>query len=397
MINIEKEVVSGVPLFRLGFRPFFLGAGVFAVISILIWSAFYIFQIELPFLGLPSMLWHAHEMIFGYGMAVIAGFLLTAIKNWTGQQTLKGRGLAILFMLWLIARILPFTGQYLNIPLYASIDLAFMVLLFVAAAKPIIKVRQYTQTGILAKLLLLFLSNVVFYLGVLGVLEEGINWGLYSGLYMILALLMVMARRVIPFFIERGIAGDVKLKNWKSVDLLSLILLFLLWIVDVFTSYTTLMSGVAGALFIIHVIRMAGWYTSKIWRVPLLWVLYLAYASIVFGFALKFLQLWLDISPFLAVHAFAYGGVGVMTLGMMSRVILGHTGRDISSPPSMVFWCFLLLLLGAVARVILPLFSMAMYTHWIAISQLLWLLAFCLFLYIYLPMLITPRIDGRDG
>ena len=216
-------------------------------------------------------------------------------------------------------------------------------------------------------------------------------------LVLILALLMVMARRVIPFFIERGIAGDVKLKNWKSVDWLSLILLLLLWIVDVFTSYTTLMSGLAGVLFVVHVIRLAGWYTSKMWRVPLLWVLYLAYASIVLGFALKFLQLWLDVSPFLAVHAFAYGGVGVMTLGMMSRVILGHTGRDISNPPSMVFWCFMLLLLGAGARVILPLFSMTMYTYWIAISQLLWILAFSLFIFIYLPMLITPRIDGRDG
>ena len=114
MINLEKEVPIGIPLFRLAFRPFFFGAGIFAVLSIFIWMLVYVHGLNLEFSGMTPTTWHAHEMIFGYAMAVIAGFLLTAIKNWTGQQTLRGPGLAVLFSLWLLARVIPLTGM--NLP-----------------------------------------------------------------------------------------------------------------------------------------------------------------------------------------------------------------------------------------------------------------------------------------
>jgi len=398
MLNIQESNVDyGAALFRLGFRPFFLGAGLFSVVAVAIWFALYVLHVDIPFPGMPPAIWHAHEMIFGYAMAVIAGFLLTAIKNWTGQQTLRGGGLAALFGLWVLARVLPFAGQDMNIAILAAVDLSFMAFLLIAASIPVLRVKQYSQIGILSKLALLMLSNVMFYLGVTGVLQEGISWGLYSGLYMIIALVLVMARRVVPFFIEKGIDGDANIRNWKSVDLLSLVFLFALWIIDVFTPYATVMSMIAGILFLLHVIRMAGWYTPQLWSKPLLWVLYLAYGSIVTGFALKFMQMWFELSPTLAVHAFAYGGIGIMTLGMMSRVILGHTGRNISEPPPVLFWCFLLLVCGTVVRVFVPLFNTGLYTYWIGISQLLWVLAFGLFVVVYAPMLWSPRVDGRDG
>jgi uncharacterized protein involved in response to NO len=398
MLNIqERNGDYGIALFRLGFRPFFLGAGLFSIVAVAIWFAIYVMHVEIPLPDMPPAIWHAHEMIFGYAIAVIAGFLLTAIKNWTGQQTLRGGGLAALFGLWVLARALPFAGQDINIAILAAVDLSFMAFLLVAASIPVLKVKQYSQISILSKLALLMLSNVMFYLGVTGVLQEGVSWGLYSGLYMVIALVLVMARRVVPFFIEKGIDGDANIRNWRSVDLLSLVFLLALWVIDVFTPYTTVMSMLAGILFLLHVIRMAGWYTSQLWSKPLLWVLYLAYGSIVTGFALKFMQLWFELSPFLAVHAFAYGGIGVMTLGMMSRVILGHTGRNISEPPSVLFWCFLLLVCGTAVRVFLPLFNMELYIYWVGISQLLWALAFGLFVVIYAPMLWSPRVDGRDG
>jgi len=397
MINLEKEVATGIPLFRLAFRPFFLGAGIFAVVSVSIWMIVYVHGINFNFSGMSPTTWHAHEMIFGYAMAVIAGFLLTAIKNWTGQQTLRGPGLVVLFALWLLARAIPLTGMNVPLVVLAIIDLAFMLLLVFAATMPVLKAKQYKQLGVVSKLVLLMLSNMLFYLGAGGIIEDGERWGLYSGIYMIIALVFVMARRVIPFFIEKGVDGQVETKNRLWLDLSSLVLLIVLWIMDVFTNLETAVSIVAGILAALHVVRMAGWYTRQIWSKPLLWVLYIAYGSLVAGFAFKAAEYWFGLPPSISVHAFAYGGIGVMTIGMMSRVILGHTGRNVFEPPAILFWCFTLLICGALVRIVFPLFSMDLYLYWIGISQLLWIAAFMIFLVVYAPMLWSTRVDGRDG
>jgi len=397
MINLEKEVATGIPLFRLAFRPFFLGAGIFAVVSVFIWMLVYVHGATLNFSGMSPTTWHAHEMIFGYVMAVIAGFLLTAIKNWTGQQTLRGPGLVVLFTLWLLARAIPLTGVNIPLEVLAIIDLLFMLLLVIAAIMPVLKVKQYKQLGVVSKLVLLLLSNALFYLGVLGFVEQGVQWGLYSGLYMVMALMFVMARRVIPFFIEKGVDKNVLVQNWLWVDLTSLVLLILLWLIDVFTSYLTATSVIAAMLFVVHSIRLYGWYTNSLWNKPLLWVLYLAYGSLTAGFLLKASEQWFAVSPFLSVHAFAYGGVGIMTIGMMSRVILGHTGRNVFEPPAVLALCFALMSGGALVRVIFPLFNNALYSYWVAASQILWIASFLMFLFVYTPMLLKTRIDGRDG
>ena len=397
MINLEKEIPTGLPLFRLGFRPFFLGAAVFGVVLVFVWMLVYTHGVELDFYGMSPMTWHAHEMIFGYAMAVIAGFLLTAIKNWTGVQTLRGLGLVALFLLWLLARLVPLTGLDIPLSVWAMIDLMFMLLLLIAATTPVLKVKQYSQLGIISMLVLLMLSNVLFYLGTAGVIEQGERWGLYSGVYMVIALMLVMARRVIPFFIEKGVEGRVEIKNRRWVDVSSLALLFVLWITDVFTDKEKIVPIIATLLTVLHMVRMAGWHTALIWHKPLLWVLYLAYGFIVAGFALTAAETWYSLSPGLSVHAYTYGGIGVMTLGMMSRVILGHTGRNVFEPPKSFCWCFALLTAGALVRVVFPLVSMGMYSYWIMLSQLLWIAAFIVFIVVAAPMLLKTRVDGRDG
>ena len=397
MINLEPATATGLPLLRLGFRPFFLGAGIFAVVSMLVWMLVYAFGLDLNPAGLMPVTWHAHEMIFGYAMAVIAGFLLTAIKNWTGQQTIRGAGLFVLFALWVAARMLALTQGDLSVVLMAAADLSFMLTLVIAASLPVLRVRQYAQAGILSKLALLLASNALFYLGVFEIVASGEQWGLYSGLYLVVALLLVMARRVIPFFIEKGIGEGAVVKNWKWVDNSSLVLLLMLMAVDVFTGYDMVASMLAAALFFVHTVRLSGWYTHRLWRRPLLWVLYVAYGFVVAGFLLKAAEPWFNVSPFLFVHAFAYGGIGIMTIGMMSRVILGHTGRDVLHPPAVLGICFMLLTGGAVARVLLPLIAPGLYNAWLVMSQLLWIAAFLLFLLVYTPMLLRTRIDGRDG
>jgi uncharacterized protein involved in response to NO len=403
MLNIDGEVVDskpadfGPPILRLGFRPFFLAAGVFSILAMAIWMANYVFSVEFVFSGIAPSLWHAHEMMFGYVMAVVAGFLLTAIKNWTGEEVLRGKTLALLFLLWLVARLMPLTGLMIAVEIIAVVDVAFLFFLGVACLRPVMKVKQYKQIGIISKIFLLMLCNVAFYLGLMGVIDDGVQWGLYSALYMIIALIFVMMRRVMPMFIKNGIDGEVEIKNRAWVDHSSLVLLVCLWISDVFTQYDNLTAIFAVLLTLLHTLRLAGWYTSKIWSKSLVWVLVVAYAFFILGFALKALSITSGFSPFLSVHAFTAGGIGLLTIGMMSRVSLGHTGRNVFEPPAIVFWSFVVLFLGVIVRVIFPLFNMELYVYWVGISQLLWMISFAIFVVVYAPMLLSARTDGRDG
>jgi len=399
MLNIEDKPAfdNRIALFRLAFRPFFLGAAAFTAAAMLYWMGVLAFNWPFQLGDIPPATWHAHEMIFGYSLAVIAGFLLTAVQNWTGVPTLNGRPLVALFALWIAGRLLPLGGTGLPLALYAGIDCLFALLLFAAVLHPVMKSRQWKQLSVATKILLLLLSNILFYLGALGIIDGGERMGLYSGLYIVLALVLLLARRVVPFFIEKGVGYPVQLKNRLWLDLTSLVLFTLLWISDAFLDNVTATGWLAGALLVLHVVRLVGWHTPGIWKKPLLWVLYIAYMWIIFGFALKFALLFTDIPPSLAIHAFTVGGIGMMTVGMMARVSLGHTGRNVFEPPKILGGLFAMLLVASVVRVIIPLLTTQHYLLWIGISQFLWIAVFCLFFYIYFPVLLRQRVDGRDG
>jgi len=386
---------AGIAILNLGFRPFFSGAAMFSFVSILAWTGLYVFNWHWQ-PALPGVTWHAHEMIFGYAMAVIAGFLLTAVRNWTGVQTLHGIPLLLLFLLWFMARLL-LAGDGRWLAWAALLDGLFNLLLLIALAWPVIKVRQFKQVGILSKVLLLMLANLLFYAGALELYPWGMQAGLTSGVYLVMALIFVMSRRVLPFFIERGLAGSVTLTNRGWLDAASLLLFIIFWLADIVEPDSLLVACLAVALCVLHALRLAGWYVAGIWGQPLLWVLFLAYAAVIAGFALKAAVYLFGISPFLPLHAFTYGGIGLFTLGMMARVTLGHTGRNILEPPAAVSWMFVVLVIGSIFRVVLPLFDAARYTLWMGLSQLLWMLAIFLFMVTFLRMLYQPRADGQPG
>ncbi len=382
---------------NLGFRPFFAGAAIFSVLSTLVWLAIYTVGGQWQPAGLAAVNWHAHEMIFGYGFAVIAGFLLTAVKNWTGVQTLHGPPLLLLLLLWLAARYLLLVGDAGMLVWAALADLLFNLLLLVALAWPIFKVRQFKQFGTLSKVLLLMLANLPFYIGVLAPYPWGLQAGLYSGVYLIMALIFVMSRRVVPFFVERGLGGAVNVTNRAWLDGASLLLFVAFWLADIFDPDSLAVAGLAAGLCVLHGIRLTGWYAAGIWKQPLLWVLFLSYLALVIGFALKAAVSVFGISPLLSLHAFTYGGIGLFTLGMMARVTLGHTGRNILEPPPAVAWMFGLLAVGSVVRVALPLLDAGHYVFWMGLSQLIWVLTFLLFMWVFLPMLLRSRADGQPG
>lgn len=397
MLNIETQYTGKTAFLHLGFRPFFFASLSFGVISIALWYVIYTLGINILPNQYPVITWHAHEMIFGFTTATVTGFLLTAVKNWTGIQTVNHKPLLGLFLLWLLARLLVFIPGDWVLPTLAIIDSLFLLLVTIAFSQPVFKVKQWKNLAFSGKLFLLFIANIVFYLGLLGYLENGVHYGLYAGFYTVLAIIFNMGRRVIPFFIEKGLGCPFTAKNYHWVDVSSLWLFLLFTIVDILKPNSLWGALLAFALVILHGTRLYGWYHKDIWKKSLLWVLYVGYSWIVLGFILKISTVLFNTSPFLALHAFSYGGIGMITSGMMARVSLGHTGNNVFQPPKILHLIFALLFMGAIVRVILPLFFGSAYHDLIGASQIIWMIAFGLLFGIYAPMLIKARVDGRYG
>ena len=392
MSNSKQSFV----LFNLGFRIFFLLAGICAIGAMAMWSAVFHFNMSLSFDLLSSSQWHAHEMIYGYSLAVIAGFLLTAVKNWTGVQSATGKSLAVIASLWVLARLSFMFGESYLLQA-AAFDILFSMSLLIAFAYPVLKARHCNQSIILVILILFVTFNGLFYLGTFGIIKSGIYLGLYGGLYVVVGLVLVMGRRVIPFFIERGVGYKVTLFNSKLIDISIVSFLCLYILFELFVSAPASSAACALVIFITSSIRLVGWYTKGIWSKSMLWSIYIASWFISLGFLLMACSYFFDVSKFLGIHAFSVGGIGLVTMGMMARVALGHTGRDVSQPPKVVGYALAILLLAAFIRVVLPLIDPLNYTVWIGMSQILWIVAFVIFTVVYLPILSKPRIDNQPG
>jgi uncharacterized protein involved in response to NO len=378
-----------------GFRPFFSGAGIFALLAMVYWLVLYSGKVQLPESDLSAMQWHAHEMIYGYAIAVICGFLLTAAQNWTGISTLKGGFLAGLFILWCAARVLLLPGMNFLL-IAAAFDLLFMLLLFAAIAYPVLKVKQKRQAPVLVILALLFSGNLIFYLGLLGKLPNGARLGIDIGLYLVLGMVLFMGRRVIPFFAETGTGKVLAISRPRWIDISLFVLYPVFFVKQVFlTDEPTALVSIS--LFLVTAIQLIYWHKPGIWKKPLLWSLYVAFAFISSGFLLQGLVIYTDISMFLPLHAFTVGGIGLITLSMMTRVSLGHTGRTIHQSPFVISLAILLLIIGSVSRVALPLVMPSLYVNWVMISGMCWVMAFTCFAIYFLPKLTRPRVDGKSG
>lgn len=357
------------------------------------WLAAYRFGMPLEVNGLASFQWHAHEMIFGFALAVVAGFLLTATQNWTGVETLNGKNLAGLFSIWLAARLFLLSGTTL-LPHAAIADISFMLILTVAIAQPVYQVRQIRQIPILLILCLLTAATIAFYLAAISGDQQKVSASLYAGLYLVLGLILFMGRRVIPFFTQRGVGYEVEIDTPRWNDLATWLLFPAFLVAEVYFHGSKAGAFIAASLFILNALRLYNWYTRGIWRKPLLWSLHLAYLMIIAGFALRALQAVISLSPFIAIHAFAVGGIGLVTISMMPRVSLGHTGRSIHDAPAIAYFFIGAMALAAVFRVFAPWLDPSRYALWIFLSGLLWIVAFFLFAVSIGPMLLRKRADA---
>lgn len=406
----SKAPSSPHPILNLSFRVFFSAAAVFAIIMMVLWSFVFTGHTDIDAQVLNPFYWHGHEMIYGYALAVVAGFLLTAVKTWTGVMMPHGYSLLAIFTCWLLARLgwLAF-GLGVTIAgssawlLYAAalFDLLFVGSMAFVIFRAVLQVKQYKQMGILAKLALLTLGNGLCYWGIISADMAITRTGIYLGFYLVIGLVLTIGRRVVPFFIERGLSGNgtgiITLRNSKVQDVASLAFFFAFFLVDLFYPNKYLLTITALGLAVVNIIRLLGWYNHGIWQKPLLWSLYIAFLGMCLSFLLYALQPWLGYAHSIALHGLAIAGIGMMTVAMMTRVSLGHTGRSIHQPPKTVNVMYILMVLAFISRVLLPLVDIDHYLLWIMVAQSAWIACFVLFCISYLPMLARPRPDGLFG
>ncbi|MDD2759510.1 MAG: NnrS family protein [Methylomonas sp.] len=391
---MNKKPVFDYPLFAMGFRAFFALAGLSALALIALWNSMSAGSLHIDNYY-PATVWHAHEMLLGYSTAVIAGFLLTAVGNWTGRQTVSPDQLASLSFLWIYGRVTPFYSGLFPDELIAVIDFAFLPVLAYFVGKPVLKTGQFKNLVFVALLLLIAVGNGLMHAEILGISAAGAMLGIKLVVAIIVMMILVIAGRVFPFFTERGLSGVICIRN-PGLDVASIVAglaVFLGMVADV---SGLLLTVAALAAVVFNVMRVAGWYNPRIWYVPLLWVLYVGYAWLILGFVLAALAAYGVVMPVVALHAFTVGGIGVLTLGMMARVALGHTGRALKASNVMAL-AFLLINVAALLRVLFPAVLPAWYGGFVLVSSYSWLAAFSLFAFQYAPILTQPRIDGEAG
>lgn len=414
-INLpSKPPISPHPILNLSFRIFFSAAALFAIVTMLLWAFVFTGHTDINAQVLNPLYWHGHEMVYGYALAVIAGFLLTAVKTWTGVMMPYGYKLLGIFGYWLLARLswvafglgMTVAGSSLSwLYIGAVFDLLFIGWMAFVIFRAVLQVKQYKQMGILAKLSLLTLGNGLCYWGIINADMNITKIGIYLGFYLIIGLVLTIGRRVVPFFIERGLSvinskgnkEDIILRNSKTQDIASLLFFLAFFIVDLFYPNKYLLTITALGVALVNLIRLIGWYHRGIWQKPLLWSLYVAFLGMCLSFALYALQPWLGYAHSIAMHGLAIAGVGMMTVAMMTRVSLGHTGRSIHQPSKMVNVMYGLMILVFISRVLLPLVDIEHYLLWVMAAQGAWIACFVLFCISYLPMLARPRPDGLFG
>lgn len=393
LLSIEeppRPAPKGFALWALGFRPFYFLASVFAAVSVALWSLQFSGRLPQPYLS--GAVWHAHEMLFGFTLAVIVGFLFTAGRNWSNRPTPTGGRLAALAALWLAARVLVLTPFGWAA---AAANVAFPLAAAAALAVPFWQARNRRNYFFVALLVLFALAAGSIHLAQLGVVSLPPWVGVQVALDAVLFILAVMGGRVIPMFTNNGVPG-AQARRAAGVDKASLGLVLGLLAADAAGLRGAPVAALAAAACLAHAARWVLWQPVKTLRVPLVWVLHLAYAWIPVHLLLRALAEAGVVAPSAATHALTVGAVGGLVIGMVTRTAKGHTGRVLRADA----WdtaCYGLVLCAAVVRVALPLAAPALTLDAIVGSAALWSAGFGLYAVRYWPVLSRPRLDGRPG
>lgn len=385
-------------LFAYGFRPFFLAAGVYALLGLIAWLWMYATGMH-PLPSQPAQFWHGHEMLYGFIGAAIAGFLLTAVPSWTSARGFAGTPLILLAALWLIGRLAFAAAAVLPLAIVAACELAFIPALAGLLAPPLLRARN-RNSPLLLVLAAIWLTDVVFLFALMRDDVLLARTTLLVAIDIVLLLVTVIGGRIVPAFTAsalraRGLVPDLRTNRW--VDGIVIAAMIAVVFVDIIAPWQGLAGGVAAAAAIAHAWRLIGWRSWRTLDEPLVWSLHLAYAWLPAGLAMKALYLsgnaawaahWL--------HALTIGVAAAMILAVVTRASLGHTGRPLHA--SRLIGCaYIVLSLAAVVRVFAPLLAPGAYQRSVMAAGMLWICAFVIFIVAYMPILLRPRIDGRQG
>jgi uncharacterized protein involved in response to NO len=396
-INLQEPAYKGKQgpvFFAAGFRPFFLSAGIQAAVMLPLWLLVWegIAALALPY---SPALWHGHEMVFGFAAAAVGGFLLTAVPSWTNTPYVSGRPLMVLWGLWLAGRLAFTLGGVLPAPLVALVDMAYLPLLAVLVAKPLIAAGKWRNIAFVPILALFTVANALVHVEAAGGYPVGLM-GVWLGIFIVLVMIAIVGGRIVPSFTlnwlrMNGRPTEVKPVGWieKGGAAGSVLLAAAMEI-----HFPGPVAGVALlAAAAVHGVRLAGWHGGKTLSNPILWVLHLGYLWLVVGLALLGLaNLVPDFPASAAVHALTAGCVGSMVIGVMSRAALGHSGRPLELSSATV-GAYVLISLGALLRVLSPLAPEAMTVA----GGLAWSAGWLVFVVVYWPIVTRPRADGRPG
>lgn len=373
----------------LGFRPFFLLAGLFAASVMPLWLLVFLGGYSLP-TQLAASAWHGHEMIYGFVVAVIAGFLLTAVRNWTGQTMPSGAWLATLALVWASGRVGVVLSGTLPTPIGPIVDLLFVPVLAWTVARPLFRTKNWRNLGLVGPLIVLFGANVFFHFGPAGSASPAMRLAIDA----VILLIVVVGGRVIPSFTENALRVTIVRRAW--LDWLALVSVGVMAVLDVVPGAAGWAGGAAIVAGASNGARMTAWRSLTTRQQPILWVLHLGYAWLALGLLVSGVAAFTTWPTTAPLHALTVGAIGLLVLGMTSRVSLGHTGRLLSVGRPMVV-AYVALATAAAVRSLGPLLVPGAYRWEILVSGVLWTLAFGLFVMTYLPILTTPRVDGKPG
>lgn len=383
--------LTGWPLLRLGFRPFYLLTALLACVSVPVWMAAFLGYMPLA-LPMPALLWHGHEMLFGFAAGVIAGFLLTAVKAWTGFMTARGPLLGALVLLWLAGRIAAVCAPY---TVFAVVDMLFLPAVAIVLLRVLLLSGNKRNIPLISLLFLMSLANLCFHLAQLKVVGMDPLQPLYAELGLILMVVSVMTGRVVPMF-TRNVTPGLVIHTSRPFELSLLAVTavaLLLWVVAAPAALVAAACAIAAVLHAVRLYRWSPWVTLKR---PILWILHLSYLWMPIGFAmLACAELgWMRAT--FAIHALTVGVVGGLIIGMLTRTARGHTGRPLQASRWETL-AYALVLLATVIRAVVPALVPAFYPRALEISATFWAVAFAIYLVIYTPWLTRSRLDGKDG
>lgn len=374
------------PLWSIGFRPYFLIGSAVAPLLMIRWVLAYNGTWPLH-ASVPPVIWHAHEMLFGFALAFVFGFLLTASANWAHMPPVSGRKLAAASLCFLAARAFSLASGSVSLVLFSAFDLLATCLVLIFLYPYLSAARR--NFGIFGILSLLFVLSLAFHLQQHEIMSVGFDPN-RAALHLLLLVVAMISGRVIPFFTGKRLATAQPAEP-KILTILAIFAIAAVGIMDVLDAPPLVVMSTGVLAFVAHSVRLWRWYLPKIWSEPMLWVLYVAYAWLSVGYLLFGLSGYAIVTEFTALHAWTAGAISTMILGIAARVSLGHSGRPIVASPLLIF-AFVTLTVAAAMRVLGILVWPQLYVSWVFSSGVLWALSFVLLVGLNVRIWLTPRL-----